>query len=119
MSFALGHFSLGASIALIIFLILDHHYKQIKPIHFLKYAYPLAFFSGLWAMLPDFGKLSASNLFHPCLTQAEYNFCNLFFFHCILDRLDPYDTVIGTSILFGIFLVVVVVSVLVYRSYKK
>lgn len=119
MSFALAHFSLGASMALVVFLILDHKYEKIRPIHFFKYGYPIAVFAGLMGMFPDIGKITGTEILHNFSNPIEYIVCNIFFFHCFLDTTDPNDTPLFTAFMFGIFLTTVFISFLIYRNYRK
>lgn len=101
MSMAIGHFSVGAAISLIIFRLIDYYSKKIRLEYYLRYDLLVVVFGGLWAMIPDLPYVFNINFISLHSTQ----FCNLFFFHCYLDKIDPADTIIFSTFMFGIFLV--------------
>lgn len=99
MSFAIGHFALGAAVtALIVTYLLPNA----------PYPRTLVLTGGLWALIPDAAKLVTS----PKLTAFhESVFADLFWFHRTLDRIDAPDSA-GVSALFValFFLVTVLVE---------
>lgn len=102
MSYALGHFSLGAMLSLILFRMIDYRSERIKTEDYLRYDIIIATIGGLWAMIPDI-----PYLFGIMKPLCDGVLCNVFFFHCWLDEFDPHDSMIVSAILFGLFLLTV------------
>lgn len=96
LSYAIAHFSLGAMISLILFRIFSK-----KTNDYIRYDIIVASLGGLWAMIPDFPYIFGN--FRPL---CKGSLCNIFFFHCILDKYDPNDTPIFSALMFGLFLLV-------------
>jgi len=81
MSLPLAHFCLGATISLFL-------YRRISGLeNYTANDIFVAIFGGILAMLPDFPKLLS-----PLEPMYSGIWCNLFFFHCWLDQLDPNDS---------------------------
>jgi len=102
MSFAMGHFCLGASLSLIIFRAIDYHSEKIRLSDYLRYDILIASIGGLWAMIPDLPSIWGvmDELFGGIL-------CNIFFFHCLLDEYDSQDSILFSAIMFGLFLLTI------------
>lgn len=96
MSYAIGHFSLGAMISLILFRMFTK-----KTNDYLRYDIIVATLGGVWAMIPDL-----PYLFGIMKPLCSGELCNVFFFHCALDEYDVHDSFIISAILFGLFLLV-------------
>jgi hypothetical protein len=81
---AIGHFMIGFSAVLFIFILVNRRNK---------YAFPLAFFCGIWAMIPDLVWIkSIPNYYHRIIYSLHYsNYANLFFFHRLIDLYNPDD----------------------------
>jgi len=102
LSYALAHFSLGATISLLIFRAIDYHSVRIRTEDYLRYDLIVATLGGLWAMIPDI-----TYLFGVTKPLVNGGLCDVFFFHCWLDEFDPYDSMIVSAVLFGGFLLMV------------
>ncbi len=102
MSIALGHFFIGATTSLLIFRAIEYHSDKIKLNHYLRYDIIIASLGGIWGMIPDIPIFWGvyDELFEGIL-------CNIFFFHSILDELDPHDSIIVPVILFGLFILTI------------
>jgi len=88
----LAHFCLGATCALILL-----EWSGLREKLDLGCDLPLVFISGLWAMLPDL-----PNIGIPFLPHTN-PFTNVFWFHQLLDILDPQDLPLFSAIFYGIF----------------
>lgn len=107
MSFAIAHFSLGAIISLMLYRIFS---KGIEK--YIKYDIIVATFGGLWAMIPDISYI------YNGLDEFFKGFsCDIFFFHCTLDKIDPNESVIVSGLLFGLFLLVL--NMITFTTIKK
>jgi len=102
LSYALGHFSLGAMLSLLIFRAIDYKSERIKTEDYLRYDIVVACIGGLWAMIPDI-----PYLFGVMKPLVGGGLCNVFFFHCWLDEFDLHDSMLISGILFGLFLLTV------------
>lgn len=102
MSLGLTHFSMGATLSLLIFRAIDYNSKRVGLDDYLRYDILIAFMGGLWAMIPDIPALFGvfDELFGSTI-------CNLFFFHCWMDAIDPKDTIMNSVIMFGILLLII------------
>ena len=107
MSYALAHFSLGAMISLILFRI----YSE-KARDYIRSDIIVATLGGLWAMIPDITYLFGN--FKPLFSGS---LCNIFFFHCLIDKYDPNDTPIFSALIFGLFLLVL--NLVTFKSLKE
>ena len=102
MSYALAHFSLGATLSLLIFRAVDYHSVRISTRDYLRYDLVVATLGGLWAMIPDI-----TYLFGVMTHLFGGGVSNMFAFHGLLDEFDPNDSMVMTFALFGLFLLVV------------
>lgn len=95
MSFAIGHFALGATLtALVVTYLLPK----------LPYPRTVVVLGGVWALLPDAAKLAPTNpdlvAFHDSL------WTDVFWFHRTLDRFDATDSPRLSALLVAVFLLV-------------
>jgi len=102
LSFALAHFSLGATLSLLIFRAIDYHSVRIRTSDYLRYDILVATFGGLWAMIPDI-----PYVFGVMTPLFGGGVANMFAFHGFLDKFDPTDSVLMTFLMFGLFLLTV------------
>ncbi|MFC1803947.1 hypothetical protein ACFL0D_08295 [Thermoproteota archaeon] len=81
---AIGHFVIGYSSAILIAYILRWRNRWV---------YPLAYFGGLWALIPDLPQLSYTPVQIKDLVTELHNSnsANLFFLHRYLDQIYFYD----------------------------
>lgn len=103
MSLAIGHFALGVA-GMITFLLVSGLYRR------LRHPGVVAIFGGLWSLVPD------AHQFLPVrewLHESVYT--NLFWFHRLLDRLDPTDSV---TVSVG-FLLLMIASLLVFLTIDR
>ena len=81
---AIGHFIIGYSSFLLLAVILGWRNRLV---------YPVAYMSGVWALIPDLPQLSLTPVQvkdHVTLLHNSYA-ANLFFLHRILDQIYLYD----------------------------
>jgi hypothetical protein len=95
MSFAIGHFALGATVtALVVTYLLPK----------LPYPRTVVVLGGVWALLPDAAKLVPTNpdlvAFHGSL------WADVFWFHRTLDRVDATDSPRLSALLVAVFVLV-------------
>lgn len=107
MSFAIAHFSLGAIISLMLYRIFSRGIEN-----YIQYDIIVVTLGGVWAMIPDI------SLIYDSLDNFFKGFsCDIFFFHCILDTIDPDDSIIVSGLLFGLFLIII--NLITFTSLKK
>jgi hypothetical protein len=81
MSLAIGHFALGVA-GTVTFLLASDLYQRVR------HPGVVAVFGGLWSLIPD------AHQFLPVRAWLhESVYTNLFWFHRLLDRFDPSDSV--------------------------
>ena len=90
---ALGHFSIGAILSLLIFRAIDYHSDRIGIDDYLRYDIIVAFIPVLWG---NFNELFEG-----------YLLCDFFFLHCWLDKTDINDSILVSVILFGLLLLTI------------
>lgn len=96
LGYAIAHFSLGATVSLILFRIFSE-----KARDYLRYDIIVATLGGLWAMIPDL-----PYLFGVMEPLVSGRLSDIFFLHGSLDKFDPHDSVIISALLFGFFLLI-------------
>lgn len=103
--YALGHFAVGATLMILIleFILTDEAWK-------LKHDLPLILISGGWAMLPDIAWIG-----YPILPHNS-PLMNIFWFHQILDVLDPHDDPRYSALAYAVLCFVTVFVVLYERQ---
>lgn len=98
MSFALGHFAIGAALTVLLVYVLHPE---------TRYSRTLMLVGGGWAMLPDINKLSP--VYTVELTAFHDSWvANLFWGHRFLDAVDAGDSAELSAAAFAVLLVVVV-----------
>lgn len=98
MSLGITHFAVGAAGTAIIIAI-------AAPT--IRYRGTLIVLGGVWALIPDVGKLYA----HPTLlTFHDSRFADLFWFHRTMDLYDPTDSVYVATVMVFVLIVVMVVT---------
>ena len=93
MTLAIGHFALGVA-GTITFLLASGLYRRVR------HPGVVAIFGGLWSLVPDAHQFLPVR---PWVHESVYT--NLFWFHRLLDRLDPTD---GVEMSAGLLLLMVV-----------
>ena len=106
MSIAIGHFAFGVICTALLFAVVVPQ---------LLYSPTLLLLGGVWAMIPDSHWVL---LIGATTMSALHNsiWANIFWFHGILDRVDPTDSYIFAAVLVGLMLVVVTLSEWYARS---
>ncbi|SEO66188.1 hypothetical protein SAMN04487948_10442 [Halogranum amylolyticum] len=99
MSFAIGHFALGATVtALIVTYLLPR----------LPYPRTIVALGGAWALVPDAAKLRPTS--RTLVAFHDGQWADIFWLHRTLDRLDATDSPRVSALLVAVFLVVTLLS---------
>lgn len=81
---AIAHFLVGYSVVLLLMLALSNYsYVVLTPL--------LGFAGGLWAMIPDAHTVTTEPLSSKLLSIHNSSWCNIFFFHYLMDHASDYD----------------------------
>ena len=98
MSLGITHFAVGAAGTALILAV-------VAPT--IRYRGTIITLGGIWALIPDIGKLYPHPLF---LEFHDSRLADLFWFHLTMDTLDPGDSVVVATVAVGLYLIVMVVT---------
>lgn len=92
---AITHFTLGASAGLLLYHITTPNIDEMI----------ITMFSGLWALIPDTGKL-----IEPATTLHESVLANIFWFHALIDTLETGHPHIEGAIAITLLLFITIIT---------
>lgn len=102
----------GMSISLMFFEIIYLYNKKIRGTPKIIYFYFFSFFGVILSLIPTFIRL----IFN---IELPYIICNLFFFNCLIRRLDPTGSEVFSFIFFFLFFITTIIVSLLVRKEKS
>lgn len=112
MSKLLNNVIAGMSISLMLFEIIYLYNKKVRGTPSIIYFYFFSFFGVIVSLIPSFMRMFFG-------IELPSFFCNIFFFNCFIQQLDPTGSEIFSFIFFFLFFITTIIVSLLVRKEKS